>query len=198
MNLYQRILAATKDLHGWADEAKQLTLANLVLAIDARLIVEIGVWGGKSLIPMAMAAQSKGPCQVLAIDPWKAHESVMGQTDADAEWWNDQGKHDVVFNSFMRAREKLGLQNVITVLRQSSNETIPPDEIDILHEDANHGPQCLINVSRFAPKVRVGGFCILDDLEWTGGHVKESAEWLKKRGFLELFKLGTGAAFIRL
>ena len=198
MTLHQRILEACAPLHGWATPAKQVTLANLVLACQAKVIVEIGVWGGKSLIPMAMAAQSLGPCRVFAIDPWKASESVMGQSDADVKWWDDQSKHDLVFASFMKAVQDLSLQNVVTVLKQSGNETIPPDNIDVFHCDGNHGPQCQIDVSRFAPKVRVGGFVVLDDLEWTGGAVKEGAEWLSKRGFMELFKLGTGAVYTKV
>jgi len=198
MSLYKRILAACNNLHGWCVPGKQVTLANLVLAIDAKLIVEIGVWGGQSLFPLAMAAASKGPCRVIGIDAWKASDSIQGQGDKDAEWWQNQEQHDVVYLSFMEHRAKLGLDSIISVIRKTSNEVEPPDNIDLLHIDGNHGPQALIDTVRFAPKVRVGGFCVLDDLDWGGGNVGKAAEWLKAHGFMELHPLGTGAVYLRL
>lgn len=198
MSLNQRILNATKGLDGWCEPNKQLTLAHYVLAIQARMIVEIGVWGGKSLIPLAMAAQHTAPARVLAIDPWKAHESVKGQDGEDLKWWNNQAQHDLVFDRFMLSLRTLELTGIVTVLRQSSNETLPPPTIDLLHVDGNHGPQALQDVQRFAPSIRTGGICVLDDLNWSGGAVGKAAQRLKQNGFLELHTLGTGAVYLRV
>lgn len=205
MNLYQQILKATDGMHGWCDQGKRITLANLVIAIRPRCIVEIGVWGGQSLIPMAMAAQYISNVEVrprvIAIDPWAAVESVKGQEGADAKWWGDemgQPQHDVVYGSFIGKLMELGLRKTVEVHRQTSAQYNLTHPIDIFHCDGNHGPSALEDVKKFAPAIVPSGICILDDLNWTGGAVGQAAEWLKANGFLELHPLGTGAVFFRL
>lgn len=205
MSLYRQILKATDGLHGWCDRGKRIALANLVLATKPQTIVEIGVWGGQSLIPMAMAAQSiSNPSyrpKVIAIDPWAASESVKGQGEKDANWWGNeigQAHHDMVYTGFIGKIHELNLRQIVDVKRQPSNDVNPPARIDLCHTDGNHGPQALTDVMRFAPSIPSGGICVLDDLNWSGGAVGAAAEWLKQNGFLELHPLGTGAVYQKL
>jgi hypothetical protein len=44
----------------------------------------------------------------------------------------------------------------------------------------------------------MGGVCVLDDINWSGGSVGKAAEWLIKNKFMELYKLGTGAVYVKL
>lgn len=202
MNLYQQILKATEGLDGWCEPAKQLTLANLVLAIRPKVILETGVWGGKSLIPMAIASMHIPHIitlpRIIAIDPWQASESVQGQEGKDREWWDNQPQHDLVYGRFMASIQRLGLADMIEVNRTSSMRYMPPQQIDIYHNDSNHGPMALEEVKKFAPRVPSGGVVVLDDLNWSGGNVGKAAEWLKANGFMELHPLGTGAVYLRL
>ena len=198
MNLYQKILAATKAMDGWCEPPKQLALAQLVLAIKPTTVVEIGVWGGKSLFPMAMACEElkRGIC--IAIDPWMAEASVQGQEGEDAKWWNNQHAHDLVYDRFTKNIEGLNLNGRIVVMRKQSSRAEVPESIQLLHVDGNHGPQALLDVQKFAPAIPTGGVCVLDDLHWTGGAVGQAAQWLTTRGFIELYKLGTGAVYFRM
>jgi cephalosporin hydroxylase len=202
MNLYEEILAVTKDLHGWCEPPKQITLANLVLALRPSIIVEIGVWGGKSLFPMAIAARNVPhimmPAKIIAIDPWAASESVKGQEEADAKWWSVQDQHEEVYRKFLTKVHQIGLNRSIEIQRLSSNVASVPQSIGILHLDGNHGVQALADIKKFGPAIVQGGACVLDDLNWSGGAVGQAAEWLKKNGFMELHPLGTGAVFIKL
>lgn len=205
MSLYKKIVTDLEPLDGWAEPGKRVTLANLVFAIRPAVIVEIGVWGGKSLLPMAMAAQSiSGPNyrpKVIAIDPWAANESVKGQGEKDANWWGKeigQPHHEMVYTKFIGKLHELGLREIVEVIRKPSNEVNPPARIDLCHTDGNHGPQALTDVMRFAPSIPSGGICVLDDLNWSGGAVGKAAEWLKQNGFLELHPLGTGAVYQKL
>src|SRR5271155_2865720 len=45
-------------LEGWCSDLKATTLVDLVLKVRPQVIVEIGVWGGKSLVPMACALKA--------------------------------------------------------------------------------------------------------------------------------------------
>jgi predicted O-methyltransferase YrrM len=202
MNMYQEILRATENLDGWCTSEKSLTLANLVLAVRPRCIVEIGVWGGKSLIPMAIAARhiphSIMLPHIIGIDPWQAEESVKGQDGKDAEWWQNQAQHDLVYGRFMAALQRLGLQDFVEVQKTSSDRFMCPTSIDLLHVDGNHGPQAFKDVQKYGPAIGSGGVCVLDDLHWSGGNVGRAADWLKANGFVELHPLGTGAVYLKV
>lgn len=205
MNLHQQILKATDGMHGWCERGKRIALANLVLALYPKTIVEIGVWGGQSLIPMAMAARSiSNPTyrpKVIAIDPWDAEASVKGQDSKDADWWGKQigqQHHEMVYQRFIAKLHELGLREIVEVIRKPSDAVNPPPVIDIYHCDGNHSNQATVDIMRFAPSIPSGGVCVLDDLNWSGGGVTRGAEWLKQNGFLELHPLGTGACYMKL
>lgn len=194
-------------MHGWCEPAKQLTLANLVLAIKPKVILEIGVWGGMSLIPMAIAARANDQdpelqmAKIYAVDPWAAFESAKGQEGEDLKWWRDdmgQPQHDLVYAGFIGKLMELGLREYVSVQRMSSGEFPSPEEIGLIHIDGNHGPQAVKDVQKFCPQIPSGGICVLDDLNWNGGNVGKAAEWLKSNGFMELHPLGTGACYIKV
>lgn len=205
MTIYQKILKATEGMHGWCEPDKQLTLANIVMAIQPRVIVEIGVWGGKSLIPMALAAQyisnQNYQPKVIAIDPWASSESIKGQSEQDAKWWGEtagQPQHELVYGSFLGKLMELGINRMVQVQRTTSDNAPVPESIGLFHCDGNHSIQALKDVQRFGPAITQGGVCVLDDMDWTGGGVVKAAEWLKENGFLQLHPLGTGACFIKI
>lgn len=188
-NIFPVIQNIHSQLTGWCSWQKAQILAALVIGTRPKVIVEIGVWGGKSLIPMAIAQQACVPGgKCYAIDPWKAEESVAGQlNEADKQWWAEQGKHEYAYSEFIRYRRIAQLEDVIVIQRAPSNDVPVPPEIGILHCDGNHGVQAMTDIDRFAPAVVAGGFVILDDLQWTGGAVAESAKRLESLGMEQLY-----------
>ena len=62
--LLANIVTTCGTMHGWATAEKCCTLASLVLANKPALAVEIGVWGGRSLLPVAMAMKAIGKVDV--------------------------------------------------------------------------------------------------------------------------------------
>jgi hypothetical protein len=190
--LVKDLFANLKESHakitGWCSLEKAQTLAASVVIMRPAITVELGVWAGKSLIPMALAHQAIGYGQVIGVDPWSHDASVLGQVNpADEEWWSHQDRHEYAFTEFTRMVFELGLANVVKIERMTSDQFTPPAEIGILHSDGNHGEQSLRDINRFAPKVLVGGIVVLDDLQWTGGSVMASVTRLLELGFKELF-----------
>ena len=199
LNLYRQIASLIPTLHGWCDVPKAITLANLVLAMKPTRIVECGVWGGRSALPMMMAAKSNDFGVVTCIDPWSPEESAKGQTaEEDKEWWKNVANHELVYQHFVYHVDKLGLRDWCEIVRLPADQVEPPKDIELFHLDGNHGPQALTDMQHFGPNIALGGVCVLDDLEWAGGYVLKAEAWLLEHGFIKLHPLGTGACYVRM
>lgn len=186
----------------WCSLEKAMALVALVVSLRPRIVVELGVWMGGSAIPMAIALRDLGFGRLVAVDAWAAETSISGQQGANAQWWGetvgDPG-HETAFQAFVARLKKHGIHGGRCVVhRQSTIEAAVPEMIDLLHHDANHGPQVVDDIARWAPAVRVGGFLVLDDLNWEGGHVQRAREVALALGFVELYSLGTGCVMQRV
>ena len=197
MNLFSQIEVLPM-IGDWCPLDKAKTLAAMVLALRPAVVVEIGVWRGSSLLPMALALKELGRGQIVGVDPYSAAASVQGQVNpADAQFWGQSAPHEAIFNEFMGRLDQYQLHDQVRLVRKTSNEVVPPD-MDLFHCDGNHGEQATRDIQRYSAKVRQGGFVVLDDLDWAGGAVGVGAQWLVGNGFKELYKLGTGAVYQRL
>jgi hypothetical protein len=196
--LHSTIIKLLPSLHGWCEVDKALTLVNLVLASKARRIVEIGTWGGRSAIPMALACRQNGDGVVICIDPWNPNASADGQTtEVDRKWWGTDVNHELVYQHFRYTIKEFHMEQWFEIHRVKSADVDPPPNIEILHVDGNHGPDAYLDTTRYGVNVVIGGFCILDDLGWFGGHVQRAADWLLDNGFMHLHPLGSGAIYLR-
>lgn len=187
----QRIdgLYAEKRIPGWCPPAKAHDLVSLVWALRPRVVVETGVFGGKSLIPMALACRQVGG-RVIGIDPWSPTASQEGYTGVNKEWWGALN-HEDVYGSFLGNLERLQLQDVVEVRREKSLETVVPTVIDLFHCDSNHNEMAIAEVRRFCPNIKVGGIAVFDDLAWHNDgvqHVAQAIELLLSYGFVELHR----------
>ena len=184
----------------WCGVDKAVRLASLVLEHRPEVVVELGVWRGGSALPIAIALRHLGVGQLVAIDAWDVEASVAGQEGVNATWWRSLGDegHERSYQMFLRRLKKHAIEPYrCEVLRQRSDEASVPPIIDILHHDANHGPQVVVDVERWAPSVRVGGILILNDLGWPGGHVRRARDRALELGFIEQYPLGTGVVMLR-
>ena len=159
----------TQSLHGWCMLDKAEHLALLVLDATPKLVVEIGVYGARSLIPMALAAKQYGG-KVYGIDPWTNAACLEGTNDpANAEWW---GKLPIqkIYESAVEAVHKFGVTDVVTLLRMTDTEALgqfQDESIGVLHVDGNHSPEVSRRyIEHWGPKLEKGGYLIMDDIDW--------------------------------
>lgn len=198
MTSREQLDALSRILHGWAPLEKMTALYDLVMATKPKLVVEIGTWGGKSLIPQLLALKENGSGMAICIDPWDPKASAVGQVDPENErWWSVQ-PHEMVYQSFLYHIKKLDLERFVEIHRECSIDMEPPQNVDILHLDGNHGPEAVEDAKRYAPNVKLGGFCILDDLDWVGGYVRLAEKFILSIGFTRTKALGTGAVYQRM
>jgi len=195
--LFRRIERITPQLSEWCPMDKAHTLATLVLALRPKLTVEIGVWQGASLLPLALAHQAVGYGRVIAVDPWAAVASVQGQVNADdVRWWSEVD-HDKAYQTFMTALAEEGVSQLVEVVRVTSDEFAVPEGIGLAHIDGNHGDQAVKDAQRFAPKMAQGGVIVMDDYGWAGGGVRKACAALECAGWSEYAQLGTGGMWRR-
>lgn len=197
-SLFQQIDELIPTLHGWASVEKAVSLASYTLAVKPKVCVEIGTWGGRSAVPILLALKEVGSGKLTCIDPWSPDESTKGQTtEIDKEWWGSVANHELVYQHFQYTVDKFGLRPYCETQRISSEEAHAPPIIDLCHIDGNHGPQAYTDTVKFASNVRQWGICVLDDLDWVGGHVRRAEKWLLENGFIMLHPLGTGAVYLK-
>lgn len=170
-------------MHGWCSVEKGETIFDITIKSKPGTAVLIGVWGGRDAICIALALKELNHGRLIAIDPWSATESEKGQTEPmSARWWSEQN-HDDVYESFLWHLKRHNVADCVTVRRATSDKVELPPEIGLLIIDGNHGEQALADAKRFAPNVTLGGYCLLDDLDWTGGYVRQAEEFIKSIGF---------------
>lgn len=185
-------------LHGWGTLEDAYFLYDLTVKHKPKIAVEIGIWGGRTFLPVAMAMKENGFGKAIGIDPWDANVSAEGQTTiADYEWWSVQ-PHETVYQHFLDHMRKVKVESFCDIRRAKSDDVEPPKDIDLLHIDGNHGPQVIKDVERFAPNVRIGGFCLMDDVKWSGGNVEKGEQMLKGMGFHAAQPLGEGCLYQRI
>ena len=159
-------MSAMKMLDGWCSDYKAATLMNFVWLIRPTTIVEIGVFGGKSLVPMAFALRATGQGKAYGIDPWSTDASTAYMEGRNLKYWGTLN-HDSVLDRLRQKIIDFDLTNYISLIRNTSEDAEPIQNIDILHIDGNHSDECSYgDVIKWTPLVRSGGLIILDDITW--------------------------------
>ena len=177
-----KALECMRHCTGWCSLEKGGFLVDLVLKYQPDIIVEIGVWGGKSLVPMASALKAIGKGIAYGIDPWENSESVKWTKDeANLEFWS-RVDHQWVLNDLSNKIEQFELCDQIQLIKSTSEEAPLIQDIDLLHVDGNHSEETsLFDVKKWVPLVRSGGWIVLDDVHWfeKGKYTTaKAAEWL--------------------
>lgn len=157
-------------MHGWCTPEKAQVLFDLILKSNSQFTVELGVFGGRSLIPMGLAHKEKQSGVVIGIDAWCASASLEGVNDkANDDWWKDID-YKAIKQSCIDAIDANDLWEFCETLHMRSKTfgaLIGKEVIDILHQDSNHSEATTcMEVELFAPLIRAGGYWISDDTDW--------------------------------
>jgi predicted O-methyltransferase YrrM len=157
-----------KSSEGWMEPERAVEMAQLVLDIQPEIVVEIGVFGGRSLISQALALKANGHGKIYGIDAWKTEVAIEGENDSNAKWWKENIDinqiHLYAFNGIWRYH----LQEQAILLRAPSQycaDMFPV--IDIIFIDGCHSEVASCrDVELFVPKVRRAGHIWFDDCDW--------------------------------
>lgn len=199
--LQSRIIDFVQTADGWCTPEKALKLANVILDRAIHTTVEIGIFGGRSLIPMAMACQLQEFGTVTGIDPWTAEAALEGENSKENDlWWSKQIDLEAVYRGFIQRVMSNNITKECRWIRATSEECLPmwPDNsIGLLHLDSNHSEECSVrDVKHWLPKLKKDGVFVLDDSNWAS-QAKAIETLCKSGGFsvVERFPQSNGQEF---
>lgn len=170
--LKNHVCAHLPYLHGWCSKEKALNFIDLVLQVKPQVCVEIGAFGGSSILPVAYALKLLNKGIVIGIDPWDKMEILKyfgpDENQQNVEYWEKHLDLNNVYNHYLHMIVYHGLENYWKTLRMTSEKAASQiGTIDILHIDGSHAESvALQDVELYLPKVRMGGYIWLNDSTW--------------------------------
>lgn len=156
-------------LNGWCTASKGRWMADHVVREGLIHCVEIGVFGGRSLLSIALGVKhlARGG-YALGIDPYtfdRHTEGVGSKPDID---WASRVDYEAVYQRALADIRSRGLGSHCGIVRAASEEVAGlVGTIDFLHLDGNHSvlASCR-DVETWLPKLRPGGLLVVDDCTW--------------------------------
>jgi predicted O-methyltransferase YrrM len=163
----QKALNCMDQLEGWCSHDKASILIDIILKKKPQKILEIGVFGGKSLVPMAVALQTNKEGVIYGIDPWDSKASIENvKNEANKGWWGNLD-HEGILQGLIGKIRLFELDDYIQLIKSTSEDAAPIFDIDILHVDGNHSDKTsYLDVTKWVPYMRSGGWIIFDDMSW--------------------------------
>lgn len=185
-------------LWGWCTLNKAGCIVDYVNDICERvenpICVEVGVYGGQSVLPVALELKRHNKGTIYGIDPWKNDEATSGYDALNYEFWN---KVDLerIYQIYSNMISEFELEEFVETIKLPSNDAKDFEEIDFLHIDGQHTEQALLDVKKFASKVSIDGYCFVDDVEW--GQVSMVPYQLECMGFEYIKQVDNNKIFKR-
>jgi predicted O-methyltransferase YrrM len=197
---YAAVDRVLPELPGWCSLEKGRRLTRLVVESKTLKCVELGVYGGRSLVALAYGCKVIGAgAHVDGIDPYEANASTEGtHAEVDRQWWAGLD-HEGIMRAALEAVEDLGLETYARIIRARSLDVASqydPASIDVLHQDGNHSEEVsCAEVEAYAPKIAPFGYWVMDDIDWPT--TREAQAKLVRRGFQLKETYGTWAIYRR-
>ena len=167
--LKKDIVKYVKQMDGWCPDDKVDRMMELTWRERPEVFVEIGVFGGRSFLPVVAAMKHLKKGHAYGIDPWEVHPALVGNAKVHQDWWGELN-FKAIYKKYMDLMHRKKLTDYFTNLKMTSQEALEFFEdgsIDILHIDGNHAEEsALFDAVNWLPKVREGGYIWFDDVDW--------------------------------
>lgn len=157
-------------VHGWCSPEKANHFIDIIDATKPAVCVEIGVFGGASLLPQILAIKANQHGKVYGIDPWSTESALEEmKEDVHMEWWK---KVDIktIHAGCVALIEQIGGGEYCELIQAKSEDVADrwqPNTIDLLHIDGNHSEAVSYrDAVNYLPRVKPGGIIFFDDIYW--------------------------------
>lgn len=169
--LVEQIEKIRENIHGWCTLEKSLKISEIILERKPNLCVEIGVFGGASLLPQALSLKHNKKGIIIGIDPWENEAALESmQEEANIEWWS-KVDFNMVYEHCLNKIKEHNLEEFCKLIKDKSENVckrFKNNSIDILHIDGNHSEDVAYKDSLlYLNKVKSKGIILFDDIYWT-------------------------------
>src|SRR3990167_4761250 len=137
----EKLETLISSLPGWCSIKKANTLHELVKRCDAKVVVEIGTFGGRAAIALASACKETGG-KYYGIDPYDYQASLEGNVNKDHdEYWTSMD-FDTVYDQMILGLTEAGLMDCVELVKKRSQDAFGQfKDIDVLYIDGNPSPE---------------------------------------------------------
>ena len=166
--LKDRVGTLVSSMEGFCSKEKAENFIDLVIDVEPDLCVEIGVYAGASLFPVAAALKYLGKGTVIGIDAWDVDQAIANlhpvRDKIDYNWWKGVD-FEPLMDTYHAMIHRYGLSDyVVTIRAPAKIASFCCSSIDILHIDGNLGEtETLKDIAAFLPRVRPGGYIWIGD-----------------------------------
>lgn len=154
--------------------------------------VEIGVYAGKSILPIALELKRHKKGKVYAVDPWTNEEATKGYDGINHEYWSNVNLGEI-YNIYNSVIKESNVEEYVNTIVAASDDIPVIKHISFLHIDGQHTDQAIRDVRKFASQVSIGGYCVVDDVDW--GEVRNAPSELEKLGFVHVHTVDSAMVF---
>lgn len=155
---------------GWCSAPKARKIHQYITQRNLKRSLEIGVFAGRSLCAMGIAAKEIGG-SVTGIDPYTYQAAADDENQVNKDWWQ-KINYEEVYKETLRHLHGLEIHDTVYVGRYTSrgyfhSNLYSVGGIDFLHIDGNHSEwNSTHDVCMWVPEVRQGGVICMDDMDW--------------------------------
>ena len=181
---------------GWHSPERFIEIAELIIKHQPTVCVEVGVFGGRSLVCQALALKEVGHGKIYGIDPWRTEAALEGENEKNKEWWANNINIHQIHEWCMKGIWKYGVEKQAIVIRACSQDCYELFDKGIAHLllDGNHSEiaSCR-DVTFYMPRLLHGGILIFDDANWPSTQkalsiIGESCDLLKDGGEYRIYR----------
>jgi hypothetical protein len=163
-------------LPGWCTFPKSKRLVRIAhawaqSAPEGELAVELGVYGGRSLISLALGLKLAGKGMIDGIDSWRKEEPLEGeQSDVDKQLWDKDTDFELLLDRTLDGLKRFDVLKYVQIIVRSGDDAVgdyKDGSIGLMHLDGNHSTlvSCR-DVTIWLPKMTPRAVWILDDTNW--------------------------------
>jgi hypothetical protein len=169
--LKDHVCTLLPSLEGWCSKEKALHFIDLVLEVEPKICVEIGVFGGASIFPVASALKYLGKGVVIGIDSWERSECIKYydpiEEQTDYKWWGCLD-FNYIYESYCSMLRRFSLNEYCITLKSTSEmAAFLIKDIDILFIDGNASEEVTtLDVQLYLPRLLSGGYIWINNAIW--------------------------------
>lgn len=179
-------------IEGWCTKEKALKMASLIK--PNFFCVELGVFGGRSLLPISLMTKNVA----IGIDAWEKEASLDGNNKKENDEWWSEIDYEKMFEYTKKLLSKYNCSSSKLIKSKSTDvvDNFLDETIDFLHQDSNHSEEVSCKeVELYHKKVKHNGIWVFDDTNWET--TIKAQNLLLSYGYKEIHDSGSWKIYIR-